>query len=1415
MSYVTSNSSAVAPGDYATTSGTVTFVPGTTMQSLTVGVVGDEAVESNESFLVTLKSVTNATIGDSQASGTIFDDDAGRQVVIDDTRVLEGDGGTTNAVFTLTLSRAALAPVTVSYVTSNSSAVAPGDYATTSGTVTFVPGTTTQSLTVGVVGDEAAESNESFLVTLKSITNATIGDSQASGTIFDDDAGRQVVIDDARMVEGDSGTTSLVFTLTLSKAALTPVTVNFVTSNSSAVAPGDYATTSGTLIFVPGTTTRTIPVAVIGDEWLEGNENFFISLTNGTHATIGDSTALGTIFNDDVRPFVLSASLTTLSETSYAPVAQDDAYTLAEDTTLIVPAAQGLLANDTSPHGDALSAVTVPAPQPAHGTLTLNANGSFTYRPDANFNGTDSFLYRATDGRLSADAVVALTIRRVNDPPVARDDAYTLAEDTTLVVPAVQGVLANDTDTDADALSAVKPSTVVAEPAHGTLTLNANGSFTYRPAANFNGTDSFVYTTTDGRLGDDAVVTLTIGPVNDAPLAADDWPVTEEDTPVVIDVRGEVLANDTDVDGDRLVVSGFTQGAHGTVSANADGTLTYTPAANFNGRDEFRYEVSDGQGGTASATIVVTVAPVNDAPLAADDWPVTEEDTPVVIDVRGELLADDTDVDGDRLVVSGFTQSAHGTVSANADGTLTYTPDLNFNGPDAFKYEVSDGRLTASATVTITMKPVNDAPVLDPIRDVTVTEGVPLVLTATGSDVDAPSRGLAFSLVGPTPEGARIDAADGILRWTPTEAQGPALYRLTVRVDDGALDATQTFGITVLEDTTIDTGPGAADRVPDTLRIVRSAADILVSLNGTVIFTGALEVTRNLSVNGSTDDDTLVVDLGGGNPIPAGGIVYNGGGPGDNDTLTLVNGAAASIEYAFIDSSSGSVTVDGFVISYTGLEPIFDTVTAANRTFVFGPGPDAIGVAVGATQSVISSQGSSETVTLANPTVSLVVDAGAGNDTVTVTATALQTAAFEVTVDGGPGVNSVQGTVVTSATAVGTEGADVIDVSETSTGGILITVNGATSTFAAGTHVRVDALGGDDRVTLRNRKTDASVDGGAGNDVIDGSRVTTGKLTLLGGAGNDMLIGGGGDDRLEGGSGNDTLEGGPGKDTVLGGDGDDRLTGGIGDDSIAGGDGADVVTWSRGDGSDAIDGGTGADAVLMYGSASADDVAIRASDTHVNVSIGGARLDLQGIERLAIDSGAGADTIRIGDLRGTVLAFIEVDAGAGNDVVDASATNATLTLRGGAGDDTLLGGSGNDRIEGGAGRETIHGGDGNDTIMGDGGDDLLFGDAGNDVLSGGDGDDIIIGGAGNDVASGGAGDDLIHGGDGNDTLMGDAGDDVLFGGAGDDVLSGGTGKNVLIGGPGNDALIAGSRKDILMDDGVLGSWRGGSRRDGH
>src|SRR5205807_1576670 len=170
---------------------------------------------------------------------------------------------------------------------------------------------------------------------------------------------------------------------------------------------------------------------------------------------------------------------------------------------------------------------------------------------------------------------------------------------------------------------------------------------------------------------------------------------------------------DTDVDGDALTVTGVTQGAHGAVAINADGTLTYTPGADFNGSDSFNYTVSDGHGGTATAPVTVTGNPGNDAPVARDDAAATDEDTAVTVNV----LANDTDVDGDALTVTGVTQGAHGAVVLNTDGTLTYAPGANFNGIDRFTYTVSDGHGgTATATVTVPVNPVNDPPTADEHR---------------------------------------------------------------------------------------------------------------------------------------------------------------------------------------------------------------------------------------------------------------------------------------------------------------------------------------------------------------------------------------------------------------------------------------------------------------------------------------------------------------------------------------------------------------------------------------------------------------------------------------------------------------------------------------------------------------------------
>src|SRR5207247_522956 len=252
---------------------------------------------------------------------------------------------------------------------------------------------------------------------------------------------------------------------------------------------------------------------------------------------------------------------------------------------------------------------------PTNGSLTLNANGSFTYTPNANFNGSDFFTYQTNDGTSNSNvATVTLTVTAVNDAPVAIGDGYATSEDTPLTV-AAAGRVANDTDIDGDALSAV----LVSGPANGSLTLNADGSFTYSPSANFNGTDSFTYQANDGISNCNvSTVTLSVTEVNDAPLAAADSYSTSEDTPLTVTAAG-VLANDTDIEGNPLtavLVSGPTSGS---VTLNANGSFTYTPSANFNGTDSFTYRANDGAADSNVATVTLTVTAVNGAPAATGD----------------------------------------------------------------------------------------------------------------------------------------------------------------------------------------------------------------------------------------------------------------------------------------------------------------------------------------------------------------------------------------------------------------------------------------------------------------------------------------------------------------------------------------------------------------------------------------------------------------------------------------------------------------------------------------------------------------------------------------------------------------------------------------------------------------------------
>jgi hypothetical protein len=279
--------------------------------------------------------------------------------------------------------------------------------------------------------------------------------------------------------------------------------------------------------------------------------------------------------------------------TNHPPVALADAATTLEDTPVTV----SVLANDSDPDGDALAVTTVT--QPAHGTTTINPDGTVTYAPAPDWHGSDSFGYTVSDGRGSmASATVALTVTPVNDPPVAVNDTATTSEGSPVAIPA----LANDSDVDGGTLSV----TSVTQPAHGGAAINADGSVTYTPAANYSGADAFTYTISDGDGGvATATVSVTVNAVNHPPTAVNDTASTAYQTPTTV----AVLANDSDPDGDPLTVTSVTQPAHGGAAINADGSVTYTPAANYSGADAFTYTISDGDGGVATAMVSVMVGP--------------------------------------------------------------------------------------------------------------------------------------------------------------------------------------------------------------------------------------------------------------------------------------------------------------------------------------------------------------------------------------------------------------------------------------------------------------------------------------------------------------------------------------------------------------------------------------------------------------------------------------------------------------------------------------------------------------------------------------------------------------------------------------------------------------------------------------
>ncbi|MFC2082459.1 Ig-like domain-containing protein [Candidatus Bipolaricaulota bacterium] len=474
------------------------------------------------------------------------------------------------------------------------------------------------------------------------------------------------------------------------------------------------------------------------------------------------------------------------------PTADPQSATTPEDTPLPITLTGGDI------DGDPIRFTIIS--QPSNGSITgLDLDtGELFYTPDADYNGPDSFVFAVCDPHPEhgcAQATVTITVTPDNDPPVANDDSTSTLEDVSVII----GVGGNDSDVDGN-LNALSVS-IASSPSSGTASVDSlTGDVTYVPGLNFNGLDSFTYQIcdTDG-LCDTATVTVNVVADGDPPIAEDDTASTPEDQSVLIDV----LTNDSDVEGnlDPTSVSILTPPVNGTVSVDVvTGEVTYAPNPNYAGEDVFTYQVCDADNVCDSAAVSVTVVPVNDPPVANNELASTFEDTPIAITVTG------TDLDGDVLTYVIRTLPSNGTITGldPATGQLTYTPDLNYNGPDSFTFDVCDpSGACDTGTVTIGVDPVDDPPTADP-QSATTPEDTPLPITLTGGDIDGDP--IRFTIISQPSNGSvtGLDLNTGELLYTPdADYNGPDSFVFAVcdpHPEHGCAQETVTIRVTPVND---------------------------------------------------------------------------------------------------------------------------------------------------------------------------------------------------------------------------------------------------------------------------------------------------------------------------------------------------------------------------------------------------------------------------------------------------------------------------------------------------------------------------------------------------------------------------------------------------------------------------------------
>ena len=782
----------------------------------------------------------------------------------------------------------------------------------------------------------------------------------------------------------------------------------------------------------------------------DGSENFTDSFTYIVSDANGGATSTGTV----------SIVINPVNDND--PVAADDSITVDEGATVTTldGGATSVLANDTDtdlPNDTLTVALDIDV---THGSLTLNADGTFSYTHDGSENFTDSFSYIVSDanGGVTSTGTVSIVINPVNDnDPVAADDSITVNEGATVTTldGGATSVLANDSDTDLpnDSLSV----TLDTDVTYGALTLNADGTFSYTHDGSENFTDSFTYIVSDadGGATSTGTVSIVVNPVNDNdPIAADDSITVDEGaTATTLDGGAtSVLANDTDTDlpNDSLSVTLDTDVTYGTLTLNADGTFSYSHDGSENFADSFTYIVSDADGGTTSTgTVSIVINPVNDNDPVATDDSITVDEGATATTLDGgatSVLANDTDADlpNDSLTVTLDTDVTYGSLTLNADGTFSYTHDGSENFTDSFTYIVSDadGGVTDTGTVSITVNPVNDNDPVATDDSITADEGATATtldggaasVLANDTDTDLPNDSLSVTLDTDVTYGSLTLNADGTFFYTHDGSEN-FTDSFTYIVSDANGGATSTGTVSIAINPINDEDPVA---VNDSITVDEGGA--VSTLDG-----GATSILAN-DTDGDLPVDILTATLD--TDVSHGTLTLNADG-----TFSYIHDGSENFtdSFAYIVSDADGGVTDTGTVSIT-VNPINDNdPVAADDSITVNEGATATTLDGGAT-SVLANDTDTD---LPNDSLSVSLDTDVTYGTLTLNADGT----FSYTHDGSENFSDSFTYIVSDA-----------DGGTTSTGTVSIAINPVNDN---------DPVAVDDSITVDEGGTATTLDGGA------------------------------------------------------------------------------------------------------------------------------------------------------------------------------------------------------------------------------------------------------------------------------------------------------------------------------------------------